>query len=246
MLKNKLYIISIIPFLVFIFSCSNRKALVLENIPVSKSEMDTTLEIYHLIKPFHDSVSLLMNDTLYWLNDDLFKGFPYNPLGYRVSEWIFDYVANHQLPVPDLVLMNNGGLRKHLKKGPVRVGDVYELMPFDNKLSYVEIDRDKFLQLLQYIREKKNMAVFGITVEYTIDGKILVDGSEKFKEKYLVLTSDYLANGGDQLSFFHQPLNREDLVILIRDALIERLEYMQQNNIKITSKYKPNVILPEP
>ena len=38
--------------------------------------------------------------------------------------------------------------------------------------------------------------------------------------EYLLVTNDYLANGGEAPSPLHQPLALQDLPVLLRDALI--------------------------
>ncbi len=34
----------------------------------------------------------------------------------------------------DIAITNGGGLRRTLEKGPITMGDMYEIMPFDNYL----------------------------------------------------------------------------------------------------------------
>jgi 2',3'-cyclic-nucleotide 2'-phosphodiesterase (5'-nucleotidase family) len=48
-------------------------------------------------------------------------------------------------------------------------------------------------------------------------------------QSYKVATSDYLANGGDKMIFFKNPLETEVLGVLLRDAIIE---YMTEENKK--------------
>ena len=50
----------------------------------------------------------------------------------------------------DICVMNNGGLRSTLAKGKITRGDIYTLMPFENKLVILELDRESYLELLQH------------------------------------------------------------------------------------------------
>ena len=39
---------------------------------------------------------------------------------------------------PDFCILNNGGFRSSLNKGPVNIGDIFQIMPFENYLVILE------------------------------------------------------------------------------------------------------------
>ena len=47
--------------------------------------------------------------------------------------------------------MNTGGLRNILPKGEVTRGDIYKLMPFENELVVIELSKNEFKGLLEYL-----------------------------------------------------------------------------------------------
>ena len=47
--------------------------------------------------------------------------------------------------------MNNGGLRTTLAKGKITRGDIYKVMPFENELVILELNKTDFIGLLHYI-----------------------------------------------------------------------------------------------
>ena len=49
-------------------------------------------------------------------------------------------------------------------------------------------------------------------------------------EDYYVVTSDYLANGGDNCSFFGNPILYETTGVKLRDAIINYCEDLTKNN----------------
>ena len=51
--------------------------------------------------------------------------------------------------------------------------------------------------------------------------RIGVSATEKNKKYFYVITSDYLLNGGDHMTFFEKNIKVIDPNILLRDALIE-------------------------
>jgi 2',3'-cyclic-nucleotide 2'-phosphodiesterase (5'-nucleotidase family) len=135
----------------------------------------------------------------------------------------------------DMVVMNRGGLRVNLPKGDIKVINVFELMPFENELVLVTISGEKLLEGIQTIIEKKH-AFLGLKLkvennkllEATIN-KTSIDTSKN----YTVLTSDYLANGGDNFSFFKDPISVQKGNLKIRDAIINYCNYLTENKKQI-------------
>ena len=67
--------------------------------------------------------------------------------------------------------------------------------------------------------------------EMTIGGKVF----DKSRE-YRVATSDYLAEGGDKMRFFLDPLKRENLTHKLRDAIIEFIAEEGDKGNSITAR----------
>ena len=59
---------------------------------------------------------------------------------------------------------------------------------------------------------------------------------------YNILTIDYLANGGDNCTFFKGKKSVE-LGNLLRTAMIEQLEFQNKNGIKITAKKDDRILI---
>ena len=102
-------------------------------------------------------------------------------------------------------------------------------MPFENQVEVITLTGESTLALFNYLARVGGHPVSGLTMEMvkndldeTIPGEILING-QPFDETqtYKVVTSDYLANGGDKMSFFQNPLNREAIGVKLRDAIME-------------------------
>ena len=65
--------------------------------------------------------------------------------------------------------MTNGGLRTGLPAGPITLGSVFELMPFENELVVLDAPGPVVQQLFEYAARIK-MAVSGATYAVTFDG----------------------------------------------------------------------------
>lgn len=108
----------------------------------------------------------------------------------------------------DVAVLNPGGLRADLKKGELKYGAVYEVLPFDNAVATLDISGAQLRRLLDaaFGSRKGVFQISGLEVklarcpladrlrEVTINGKALIDASH-----YRVVMPDFLARGGDGL-----------------------------------------------
>lgn len=119
---------------------------------------------------------------------------------------------------------NYGGIRiPYIAPGPITRGKMYELMPFDNTLTIVEITGADIKKFCNHMAKGKGWPVNGL--QYTIKDKeavdVLVNGQPPNDHIfYKMAISDYVARGGDNCDFL-QPLRKRYTSIFIRDAMIE-------------------------
>jgi 2',3'-cyclic-nucleotide 2'-phosphodiesterase (5'-nucleotidase family) len=125
-----------------------------------------------------------------------------------------------------ICLLNFGGLRSIINKGDITVGNVYEFMPFDNTLTLVKISGAKARELAVYLFEMRGQPVSNATFQLSSDKQIMTIGGEpyNFDEDIIVVTSDYLANGGDKMNFFADPIRKWDSGYLMRDLYMDFIE----------------------
>ena len=139
--------------------------------------------------------------------------------------------------------MNTGGLRNILPKGEITRGDIYKLMPFENELVVLELTKEEFNGLLKYLVSRGGEPFSGMKlevknndIEYYFQNKFNFKNNNKIK----VLTSDYLANGGDKMWFFKEK-KQSKLEIKLRDGIIN---YCKSNS-NIYSKIDGRLIIIE-
>jgi len=126
----------------------------------------------------------------------------------------------------DFVLMNHGGIRAIISKGKVSARTAYEVMPFENNISVVELDGKSVLQMITYIvQSKRAHPLSGIQVILNKDDSIktLKIRGKPFdvEQHYYVATSDYLVSGGDDMVFFKNALSVTETDYKIRNAMID-------------------------
>ena len=212
-MKLKFLIISIVAFL--LTACSvqyNLQSHIETSFDVSAESDSASLSI---IAPYKAGIDSIMNEVLCISKIDMTKGKPESLLG----NFVTDLCLQQYSDIADICVMNNGGLRSSLTKGEITRGDIYTLMPFENKLVILELDKKSYLELLQYIIKRGGEPFSGIKIRADENGTILNQSLDLSNNKVKVLTSDYLANGGDKMSFFNE--KKQELVgIKVRDAII--------------------------
>ena len=108
---------------------------------------------------------------------------------------------------PDFGVYNMGGIRAALPKGPVTYGDVLEVAPFENKISFLSLTGEQVMQLFSEMAAVGGEGVsHGVQLVITKDGKLVsakLHGKEiDAKAIYRIATIDYLAHGNDKLEAF--------------------------------------------
>lgn len=132
--------------------------------------------------------------------------------------------ARKQVPDAEFAFGTKGGLRIELNQGPITIGNLFELMPFENEIVVLELTGEKVQQLAQFIAATGGQPVSGIRMEIEngIATNIRIGGKPIGpNQTYKLVTYDYLANGGDNSRGLDDPINRTNLGIKVREALID-------------------------
>ncbi len=234
----------------------------IEAIQSKNKLIDSTIELsdfneIHLSK-YKDSLDQEMNEVLNECIIDLEVGSPEGLLGNFICDLSLFMTKKYYKTntKPDFCVLNNGGFRTSMNKGPVTKGKIFEIMPFDNYLVILKLTGQQMEELLNYIKEKSSMSnsrksgvpVSGIRVKIT-DNKIsrcMINNLEFDKNKsYHVLTTDYLAKGGDNMHFFKHSENHMNTGVLLRDAIIDYISEINEIGLKIEAKYDGRIQINE-
>ena len=214
--KYAIYIVAII-----IIACSPGYNLQSYNHEVIEVQSPIDSTVLAIITPYQNDIESQMNEVLCVSEMEMKKGRPESLLGNFVSDLCLNYADAH------VCVMNTGGLRSTLQKGNVTIGDIYTLMPFENELVVLELDIESFKRLVGYITKRGGEPFSGMKIKASSIGYDIeeVSGIEDFfdfnkGDKIRVLTSDYLANGGDKM-WFLKDKEQIKVGIKLRDAIID-------------------------
>ena len=221
-----------------------------ENNAVVKIESGNT-ELLQMVIPYKDSLEKIMNGVIGYSEMELTTGSPEGRLGNFISDLCLS-IGNKKYQsvfndTADFVVLNNGGFRTFMPGGEITTGKVFEIMPFENELVVVTLSIEKTIELFQYIGDKtvkdgnrkQGVPVSGNVLVELMDNtpvEVLLDGMRLRGKPYKVITTDYLANGGDNMSFFLNPMNYEKLDLKLRDAILEEVKRLNEAGLKVTSE----------
>ncbi len=151
------------------------------------------------------------------------------PLGRWVSEVMIEKTG------VQVAIQNGGGLRRTLEEGTITMGDMYEIMPFDNMLVTFELPG----------KDLKAAIDHGILNPDIGDGqfaglKVVYDEEKEFENRvvsitlpdgtpldmdayYTVVVNDFMFTGGDSYDFSNAR-NVVETYIPVRDVLVEAIK----------------------
>tara|TARA_B100001142_G_scaffold86601_1_gene88170 strand:- start:818 stop:1519 length:702 start_codon:yes stop_codon:yes gene_type:complete len=223
----KLRLILISTIYIFISNCTfkyNIHQYSNTSIDVSSNNIDSN--IINTIEPYKAGIDSIMNEVLCISNINMTKGRPESLIGNFVTDLCLQSFINEA----DICVLNNGGFRSEIKEGLVTRRDLYKLMPFDNELVILSMDKQSYLALIKYIIKRGGEPYSGM--------EIIIDNQNNLKNDSInqitnirLLTSDYLANGGDKMSFFKDK-KQIKTGYKLRDVIIDYCK----NNDTITAK----------
>lgn len=121
-------------------------------------------------------------------------------------------------------LLNNGGLRNPLPAGEIRLGHLFELMPFENEAVLLKISGQTADSVFSHVAKRGGEPVSGLRLEVSEIGTVTawVRGARfDSRREYWVVTSDYLAQGGDGFGMLRSALQRVELKRTVRDVFVD-------------------------
>lgn len=203
-----------------------------QNISVADvvSPLDSQLVLLYL--PYKNILEKDIGRVISISEKEMVKGKPESGLTNLLADLLLEEgqkeaMRNHLQIIPVVSFFNYGGIRTWLPKGEITVGKIFELMPFENEMVFIQLTGEQLQQFYDIVAENGGSSVGGVRFVISngkaknimIDGEILDSAS-----KYWMVTNDYSANGGDDLQVFTQRSELISTAKKIRDVIISNFE----------------------
>lgn len=201
-----------------------------------------------IIEPYKSSIDLEMNEIISYSDIAITKNQPEGLLNNFVSDLVLymcNKYHNDSDDQYDVSVLNNGGLRASLPQGLITVGDVYRLMPFENETVVLTLTGSNFLEMVNYIIVNGGVPFSGMRItskQLALESLSINNHPFDKNKQYTVVTSDYLALGGDKMTFFNNPVEILHLKVLIRDLIIDYLKEMNHLGVSVHPKLDGRIV----
>jgi 2',3'-cyclic-nucleotide 2'-phosphodiesterase (5'-nucleotidase family) len=205
-----------------------------DRIPVGSS-IQKDPELDSLIAPYRQKLAVEMNRVIGLAEQDFSVARPNSLLGQWTSDVVLKYgkdsILKGQQEWPVIAILNTGGLRAPLSKGPLTVGDVFKVMPFDNLLVALKLPVSRLTEIGEYLKQTGGEPIAGFKL---INGQVVLD--QPSEGYFWVITSDFLANGGDKMVFFRNYEEQIETGILLRDLFLYEIERSKTLELKLEER----------
>ncbi len=210
---------------IFLYSCEEEQ-LVISGANYTVNEVDSTItsntKIERLIAPYKQELEEEMYTVIGFSRIDLVRAKPEGKLNNFVADITLDFIRDSfDFAHPSICLMNYGGLRAPLLEGPILKKDIYQLMPFDNTIVVLKSPVTIMDSIIQYFKASGGEVIAGVSIH---SDAFSFTEDKSVGDTVFIITTDYLANGGDRMNFLQHYFERKDLSVLLRDVLIQEVK----------------------
>lgn len=205
----------------YFFAKLNNKELypINSNLPADSS-------ILSFYKPYKLQVDSQMNVDIGIASKEIKRAKPEGALNNLFTDAMAK-IANQNKISFDFVHVNYKSLRVPIPQGNIKTFKIFELMPFENLLVTVKLTGVQVQDLFDYIAQQGGDPVAGASFRI-VGGKpkdILINNKPLNPASvYTILTSDYVANGGDGAAVYLKATGRIEYPVMVRDAILDYIK----------------------
>lgn len=249
LLRSRLAALSLLAALALASACQRAAYVARPTLaPTTAQPVAQTLtpdpKIAALIEPYQQQVTRQMTEIIGTVPVAITKNPGESPLGNFVADIQRQRATAATGKAIDVGVITNGGLRTpSIAAGPLTLGGIFELMPFENEMVVLDAPGPVMQQLFDYSARIK-MAISGATYSVSADGKPsnIVIGGQPFNlaQTYTVAISDYLAGGGDNMVFF-KTIKPRGTGILLRTAIADHIRQLTKAGKPVEAKVEGRV-----
>ncbi|MDX1640176.1 MAG: 5'-nucleotidase [Balneolaceae bacterium] len=216
--------IRILGFCVFLTGCaylskSSENDANASAYPAPDPEIAEKLDIYR------DFLDEMVGQKVAFVEDTLRFGKPEGALNNLVADAIRFQAAAELRMFVNVGIIGEDSFKLYLVPGELTLGDVYEFMPYDNHLVVLTMKGAQLMEVIEQVADLGGAPISGVRFRINENGNatsVLVNAEVLDDDKeYLVATSSWTANGGDQFPALWNSENRIDLDVSMRKVFVD-------------------------
>lgn len=185
-------------------------------------------KIEAVIAPYRMELDSIMDEVIGYASHDLTTAGEYeSTLGTFVTKLLLDQSVSSFKQSVDVAIMNHkGGLRAPINKGEITLGEIFEVMPFENEMVLLEVPGDVMLEVVQRVGRSGRSMMWPVSFKVSEEGpqNIRIDGKPLQMDKnYILSVSDYMANGGGGFRMLKDLKRLDTPPAKLRDFIVEEI-----------------------
>jgi len=147
------------------------------------------------------------------------------PLGTLISKSLIEFTG------ADMAIINSGSIREILPEGPITMGRVFSILPFDNTVVTLSMRGRDIVEMFRYLCRNYGLITGyqygGVTCTFDIAQRVVtnirISGTAIAPEKiYRVVTISYLSDGNQNgTMLFRQAFDKHDDGYYYREAFLD-------------------------
>lgn len=196
-----------------------------------------------LVAPYQRKLNAEMNQVVGTLATPLNRFGDQPTMGYWVGDLLEVMAKRYYQDQPiAFAIQNDGGLRiPEIQAGPLTVGKIFEMMPFDNQLVILPMPGAKVQELVDRMARSGGWPS-SASLAYRIEGKKgadihINDVAFDPSATYYVAMPDYVANGGSGCAFLKE-IPQINTGQFIRDVIVEYARSVTESGKKIAPRVR--------
>lgn len=227
----------------------NQTLITWSNVPVD-STIQSDQKIEEVIFPYRQALDSIMGEVIGYAAHDLTTIGEYESnLGTFVTRLSLEQCESiFEMEIDVAVMNHHGGLRSPINKGAITLGEIFQVMPFENEMVLLEVPGPILLEVVDKINGSGSSMLWPVTFTATESGPkdIELNGDPILsKEVYLMAISDYLANGGGGFSMLRS-LKRIDVpAVKLRDIIVKEIRETTSRGESVDQRVSNHVIVIE-
>ncbi len=207
--------------------------------------IDETVE--KIVNKYEEELNPILSEVVATVDTELPHDRSYNGVTV-LGQFMTKYMA--EIADVQIALTNSGGLRTSIDKGDITVGEMWDVLPFDNTLVTMNLKGSDLKRVIEHGIMNNNVGwiqYYGLNVYYDsskeygnrIISMRLLDGTKIEMDKYYsVVTNDFIYANGDNYDFTGAT-DVVDTQTPIRDALM--VKFRELGNISF--KFNENTLV---
>ena len=205
------------------------------------SEIEGNKAIEAIIAPYKADLDAKMNEVIGYAAHDLTSRGGYeSDLGTFVTKLLLTQSRSVFKTEVDVAIMNHrGGLRAPINEGPITLGEVFEVMPFENEMRLIELTGDQLMEVIRHVGKSGRSMIWPVrfSVANSVVSKVSLNGKAIVPDQtYVLAISDYLANGGGGFNMLTDLKRIEVTPALQRDFIVNEIRQKTAQGDSIDTK----------